>query len=133
MILLAKIPGLLRPDFHAALAVDNDDGSIGSRRSFFRLSDKIKVTGGIQDVDLHIAADNRRDRGADRELPALLLFIKITEGIPVGDISQSGRNAGQISHGLQKAGLTRSAVAKQHNIADFVSVVNFHEYHPPFT
>ena len=133
MILLAQIPRLLCSDFHAALSVDHDDGGVGSRGRFLGLADKIKISWSIENIDLHIAADHRRDRGADRELSVLLLFIIITERIPVGDIPEPARNPAQIGHRLQKARLTRAAVAQKHDIADLVSVVNFHPYHPPFT
>ena len=92
-VLLAQIPCLLRSDFNAALAVNNDDRRVSSCCSFFSLADEIEISGSVQHVDLHILADHGNDRGADRELSVLFFFIKVTDRIAVSYISKSGSNA----------------------------------------
>ena len=52
MILLAKLPCLYGTGLNTGFAVYYDNSGIGSADSFFNLSYEIKVTRGIQYIDL---------------------------------------------------------------------------------
>ena len=53
--LIAQLPCLFRADLDACLAVYNNDRRISHTDCFFYFTDKVKITRGIQDVDLHHA------------------------------------------------------------------------------
>ena len=59
MILLADLPRLFGSCLDSGLCADHDDGTVGHRNRFFYFSDKIKVSGGIQNVQLIVIPLNR--------------------------------------------------------------------------
>ena len=126
IVLLAQFPCSLCSDFNACLAGDHDDRGIGYSDRLFHFAHEVKVSGGIQNIDLAVLPLDRQHGRADGKAPLLLFFGKITDRIAILDLAHSGRHSCQIAHCFCKSRLAGAAVAEKYDISDFVSSVDFH-------
>ncbi len=126
MIFLTDFPCLLGSGLNAGLGADNDDRTVCNRNGLFHLTDKIKISGSIQNVELVIIPLNRNHRGVNRNLTLLFLLGKIADSRTILDLPQSGRQTAEICHCLNKSSLAAAAMSQDHNVTDFVGCVNFH-------
>ena len=77
IVLIAEFPRLLRSYLHAGLSGYHYDGRIRRADRFFYLTDKIKISRGIKNIDLRLFPLDRNQACADRKSTFLLLFIKV--------------------------------------------------------
>ena len=127
-VFLTKLPGLDGADFDACFTVDYDNCRTGCTDCLLNLTYKVKISGCINDIDLVTVPLNRNNGGIDGKLALLLFLAVIADGISIGNLTHSGCHSGQISHCLNQAGLSASAVSEQYHITNFVSCVNFHSF-----
>ena len=126
IVFFTEIPCALSTDFHAGLAGDNDDCSIRYADRLFHFTDKIEISGCVQNVDLAVLPFYRNQRCLDGETSLLLFLCEIGDGVSVFDLAHSVCNTCQMAHGLCQSCLTCSTVSEQNDISDFISCVNFH-------
>ena len=126
MILLADLPCLFGSCLDSGLRADHDDGTVGHRNRFFYFSDKIKVSGGIQNVQLIVIPLNRDQRSMNGNFTLLLLLGKIADGASILNLSQSRCQTTKVCHRLDQCCLSAASVSKDYDVADLVSCINFH-------
>ncbi len=124
--LLAQIPGALRTGLDAGLAGHNDDGRVGNIDSLFHFTDKIKVAGSIQDVDLAVLPLDRQKRRADRKSSLLLLLGEVADSVLVLDSAHTGSDTRQVEHGFRESRLAGTAVAEKDDVSDLFRGINLH-------
>ena len=110
--LFAEFPCFLCSDLNAVLTGNEDDCCIRNADCLLYFTDKIKVTGCIENIYFYFIPFNRNDRAADRELSFDLFLIIVTDGISVSYITHAVRNATEVCHSFCKGCFARTAVTK---------------------
>ena len=82
-IFFTQLPRLLGSHFDSRLAVHNDNRCSRSADCFFYLADKIKISGGIQNIDFRISPFNWNHGCIDGKLALLFFFAVITQRISI--------------------------------------------------
>ena len=126
IILVAQFPCLLRSHFHAGLAGNHDHCRVRRADRFLYLAHEIKVSRGVQHIDLRLLPLDGHQRRADRKITLLLLFIKIADRVAVRNLAHPADRSRHVGHSLYKAGLSASSVSQQDHVSDLVRSVNFH-------
>ena len=132
IVLVTQFPCFFRSHFHAGFPGYDDDSCIRHADRFFYLSDKVKISRSIQDVDLCLLPLDRYQCSADRKFTFLLLFIKIADRISVRNFSHTIRGSGHVGHCLYQTGLSASAMSQQDYVSNFIRSVNLHIVLPPY-
>ena len=120
------IPCKLRADLNACFCVDNNHSASGNAQRLLDLADKIKVAGGVEQIDLFLLPFDQCQRGGNGKASFQFFIIIIADCIFIADLSQSVCSLGKVEHGFCQRGLSVRAVADQANIADVSGFVVFH-------
>ena len=123
---LAQIPGLLCSYLHAVLPGDHDHGGVRHTQGLLHLSDEVKISGSVENIDFVFIPLERKDRCIDGNSPLLFQLVKIRDGVAVCDLPHSGCDTRQITHCFGESGFSCTAVAEQDNVSDLVCGVNLH-------
>ena len=124
--LLTEFPCLLGTDCDAVLTGDNDDSGICNTCSLLYFADKVEISGCIENIDLDFIPLYRDNTRADREFSFDFFLIVVADGISVCHGTHTACNPAKVSHRFCKCRLTRSAMAKKHNVSDSVSCIYLH-------
>ncbi len=98
MIFLAEFPCFQRTDLHASFSGNNNDRCICSGNRFFDFSHKIKIAGGIQQIDLAVIPFDRDAGGRYGKMPFLFFFSVVTDSIAVRYLPHTGCNTAKVCH-----------------------------------
>ncbi len=118
--------GLLGAHGHALFAGDRNQRRVGRAHGLAHAALKVEQARRIQQVYLVVFPFERSRRRRHRRFAPDFLRVEIADGRPVADLSQPGRGAGKVQHGLRKAGLPRAAVARERDVQDSVGRIFFH-------
>ena len=97
----AEFPGPYRSRLNPRLTVYYDNRRIRRRNSLFHLSNKVEVSGSIQNVHLQLSGLSlildRNYGSGNGKLPLLFFFIKVRQGVPVINTAHSINSRSYIS------------------------------------
>ena len=130
-------PALAR-EFHQALreGVDAGRGAHDHRDRLDRfehrqrLAEKVRVAGGVDEVDVDAVAVDAADGGVERVLQALFLRIEVRHRGAAREAAAGADRAGLQQQRLEERGLARAGLADQRDITDARSRVPHGECSP---
>jgi len=99
---------------------DREQGRVGGPQAGPQLGGEIGVSGGVQQVDLDAAMQDRREGQVHRALLPDLDLVEVAHGRPVLDPAGPLDRPGAGEQGLHQRRLARSGMADQHDIAHAV-------------
>jgi hypothetical protein len=113
-------------DLHAVDRRHHDDHGVDRADRGVDVADEVRVAGGVEDVDLHAADLDRRERQRDADALADLLGVVVGDGVAVLDLAHPRDAAGREQHRFEERGLPRPAVAEEQDVADVGRFVGLH-------
>jgi hypothetical protein len=102
--------GALSPDLagrlvDALVGRDHEQGAVGRPQPGAQLPDEVGVAGGVDQVDLGVAVDERGDGERHRPLVAALGVLEVGDGGALRDRPGPGNGAGRRQQRLDQGGL----------------------------
>jgi len=107
------VPSKLGSDFNTRLCVNTDECAVSNAERLVYFAYEVEVTGGIENVDLHILPSDRSKRCGNGEASLYLFGIIVTYGVTVSSLTETVGSAGEIEHSLSDGGLTAAAMSEQ--------------------
>ena len=117
--ILSLLPGKLRTDFDTGLTVNDDHGSVRNAHRLVNFTDKVKVTGSIEQVDLDAVPHNGSNGGRYGKSALDFFVIIVADGVAVGRIAQTVGCLCQIQHCLSERGFAGRRVTDEGDVSDF--------------
>ena len=111
-------PHLLRTEFDPMGTVDGQDRRIGNPQSRKRFSNKIRIAGRIQDIQLTGLPFGIHRGGVNRDLPLLFIIMIIRNRASLFDASDSGDCTAAGKHRFGKDGFARRSMTDEGQVAD---------------
>ncbi len=96
------------------------------------LSEEIGVSGGVDEVDLHVADREGGHRERHRKVPLYFFGLEVRDGVAVLDPALPGDRARLSQEGIGQSRLARSVVADEGHVADPRRWVARHGLAPPW-
>ena len=100
------------------VGADHEQRAVGGPQAGAHLTDEVGVAGGVDEVDLGLPMDHRRDRQRDRAFVGVLELLEVADGAALGDGSRSGDGSGGGEQRLDQGGLPGPTGSDQHHVAD---------------
>ena len=100
------------------VGADHEQRAVGGAQSGAHLTDEVGVAGGVDEVDLGLPVDDRRDGQRDGALVGVLELLEVADGAALGDGSRSGDGSGGGEQRLDQGGLPGPTGSDQHHVAD---------------
>src|SRR5205085_2557893 len=116
--LLREPPCNLRLHLDALDGRDNEQREVGGLQRGDDVSDEIRVSGRVEQVDLVAVELEGRERERHRDGPPLLLRVEIRNGRAVFDAPDARDRAGTEQQRLRERRLAGAAVAQECDVAD---------------
>jgi fructose/tagatose bisphosphate aldolase len=123
---LAVAIGNLSTHLNTCLSIDNHYGSLNNIESSHQFTLEVSKTGNVKDVDFLTAKLGVEQRGVDGVAAIKLDVAVVGDGVLVFYGAAAVDHAAIEGHGLSHGGLTRFSAAHEGDVANVVSLVNFH-------
>ncbi len=121
------LPHAARVHLDAGVGVDRDDRRFDRPQCADRLADEIRVAGRVDHVESLAGVIEVDDRGFDRVLVMLFLFVEVADAGAVIDAGLAGDRARLHEQVIDERRLARRAVSADGNVANVVDVLG-HDY-----
>ena len=113
----AFLPQHLGQAVHPVRGGDGEQRGVGGPQAGAQVPGKIRVPGGVQEINFHAGVLERDQRQVDRPLLADLDLVEVADGGPVLDPARPLDRPGGRQQGLGQGRLACSGVADQHHVA----------------
>ncbi len=124
--ILGVLPDFLGAYFDPGNRTDDHRSGVCHAQGSKQISDKVKVTGRIQEINLAPVPFQRRQTDIDRNLPLDLVGIVIGGCGSRFNVPETVNGSAGKKESLGKRGFAGSAVGNQSNIADRFAGIIFH-------
>ena len=125
--LYSVLEGLLRTHVEAGNAADHDAGGFHYPQRANHFTDKIKVTGYIDDVEHLVIPVNGGTGSAHGALAANFFGLEVRGGGSVFHFALTVNNAGSVEHCLRKGGFALAAMTHEGDIPNVTGQIIRHD------
>ena len=117
-LLLQILPAALGAHTESILGGTHQYAHLGGPDAGLHLAGKVKVAGGVQNVDLDAIVGHRGHGQRNGNLALNLLRVIIANGVSIRGLAQTVGHAGDIQNTLHERGLAAAAVSQQADVAN---------------